>query len=155
MRFWTLASVIQYSDDKKDSHLDRGHIVYAGHETKYRAMRIQAAVPVWRNDCTCGCQGMLAAREGTEDCTRSQERIVIRCWRSSESPPPAADGRGFPLLLLLRNLGVVLWIGSFPASREALLPRKEGSKDQVGLEEQGSTDATAAPLSTPQTLVPG
>ena len=45
--------------------------------------------------------------------------------KQSNSPPPSADEKGFPLLLLLRNLGVVLWIQSFPASREPLYPCKE------------------------------
>ena len=45
--------------------------------------------------------------------------------KQSNSPPPSAGEKGFPLLLLLRNLGVVLWIWSFPASREALYPCKE------------------------------
>ena len=45
--------------------------------------------------------------------------------KQSNSPPPSAGEKGFPLLLLLRNLGVVLWIRSFPASREALYPCKE------------------------------
>ena len=45
--------------------------------------------------------------------------------KESNSQPPSAGEKGFPLLLLLRNLGVVLWIRSFPASCEALYPCKE------------------------------
>lgn len=42
---------------------------------KYRVMRIQAALWLWCNDCSCSYQGELVARQSIEDSNRSKNPL--------------------------------------------------------------------------------